>query len=120
MSEDTPNAPTPTTPATAEQLRRDADLYRIRAAGATEAEWTERHTRAAAALDAEAARREAPHAELRGWGVMRPDGTLMPRYSWEQEPAQRTANSENFLAQRYGRPAGYRAVPVLLTTEGAE
>jgi hypothetical protein len=73
---DTPNAPTPTTPATAEQLREDAD--RVRALAKNEAIMAEMQgeggdplmaadcladsralARAAAALDAEAARREA-------------------------------------------------------------
>jgi hypothetical protein len=65
---DTPKDPTPTTPSTAEQLRESARWY-------TEVASTLRQfrtpdeaihaDRAAAALDAEAARREAPHAELR-------------------------------------------------------
>jgi uncharacterized protein YukE len=59
---DTPNAPTPTTPATAEQLRKKAQRMRDIAencdrqhAPVSASDWRE----AAAALDAEAARREA-------------------------------------------------------------
>ena len=60
---DTPNAPTPTTPATAEQLREDAEWYREYADSLNKVwdsgEPERRHRRAAAALDAEAARMEA-------------------------------------------------------------
>jgi len=52
----------------------------------------------------------APHAELRGWGAMRPDGTLCPLFLCGEvnDPA-------NVLW-----PEGATAVPVRLTTEGAE
>jgi hypothetical protein len=111
---DTPNAPTPTTPATAEQLREDAIVVRRCAAFNRETGLAQLHhellERAAAALDAEAARMEAQHAELRGWGVMRPDGTLMEHYREYEEQIR-------VVLEPY---PSYRAVPVRLTTEGAE
>jgi hypothetical protein len=186
---DTPNAPTPTTPATAEQLREDAarlrksvddiertldhgltpdgdefdpdtlvDIYALRDAS----------TRAAAALDAEAARMEAgdkvdnamealdelhrqaqnadgsvgalvtmssyyaivasaltnrgkaPHAELRGWGVMRPDGTLLPFIADNGEDASESRRYVEHHIETFGSiRQRHRAVPVRLTTEGA-
>ena len=184
------DAPTPTTPATAEQLREDAAHYRRRARAAAYAADAfdeplylcdeARYTRAAAALDAEAARMEAgatrpfslwsrlrtlcaeaaavdvngtdyesfsakldelarqadddivatglfvtgqlapktpatPHAELRGWGVMRPDGTIDGSF-WHNGPHE----SEKCARRAVANYAGYRAVPVRLTTEGAE
>jgi hypothetical protein len=118
---DTPNAPTPTTPATAEQLREDAAIlnaYRPPVIAFGRQRLCEALTRAAAALDAEAARREAPHAELRGWGVMRPDGTLAGILTDEGTLATMHEGDE--------RPYdGYlstfhRAVPVRLIAEGAE
>ena len=57
---DTPNAPTPTTPATAEQLREDAAMFR-EAAVYSAPFGAALQLRAAAALDAEAARREREH-----------------------------------------------------------
>jgi hypothetical protein len=101
-----------TTPSAA-QLREDAETQRRHARECRT--WEDGGSaalaeRAANALDAEAARleREAsatPHAELRGWGMMRPDGTLM--------------DSFNAVGPELSRH-GYRAVPVRLTTEGAE
>jgi hypothetical protein len=55
-------------------------------------------------------RGKAPHAELRGWGVMRPDGTLMEHYREYEEQIR-------VVLEPY---PSYRAVPVRLTTEGAE
>ena len=157
----------PTTPS-AEQLRQDAAHYRELAASrgcVADCLTCARDHRAAAALDAEAARlereaadaltaeaqrlgmytpnpsetpnssptlaarleREAsatPHAELRGWGVTRPDGTPMDIIETSKRTAQDAAECAHPEAEH--RPwfvlenRGYRAVPVRLTTEGAE
>jgi hypothetical protein len=120
-----------TTPSAA-QLREDAEDFRSQSAH-PECDSTclvcQRYHRAAAALDAEAARleREAsatPHAELRGWGVTRPDGTPMDIIETSKRTAQVAAECAHPEAEY--RPwfvlenRGYRAVPVRLTTEGAE
>jgi hypothetical protein len=71
---------------------------------------------AAAALDAEAARREAPHAELRGWGVMRPDGCLMADRPLPEDLARMNADFHNRHQPNEGT---FRAVPVRLIAEEA-
>jgi len=142
------NAPTPTTPATAELTpeQRENALAKLKhlsyeAGAITQVgnSWSNKDevaraaanqfykevvamweadiaaTRAAAALDAEAARREAQHAELRGWGVMRPDGTL----TWNLLESQRPAENLEVHLNENNPDNGYRAVPVRLTTEGA-
>ena len=102
--------PPPTTPATAEQLREDARHWRevMCKNSIAPSQYTERWHRLRAAI--EAARREAQHAELRGWGAMRPDGTFCPLFLCGEvnDPA-------NVLW-----PEGATAVPVRLTTEVAE
>jgi hypothetical protein len=126
----TPNAPTPTTPATAEQLREDAKFFRQRAQsihGLMSANGDDdyqqdidSYQRAAAALDAEAARLEAPHAELSGWGVMRPDGTLLPFIADNGEDASESRRYVEHHIETFGSiRQRHRAVPVRLTTEGA-
>jgi hypothetical protein len=138
----------PTTP-TAAQLRQDAEVILTALKESYEnpairqwidEEWCGCLHRAAAALDAEAARleREAsatPHAELRGWGVMRPDGTLDPECRddnlgaeyylvWKYQPTdalgERPLHPKHEDALAFLLAQGYRTVLVRLTTEGAE
>ena len=110
------------TSAAAEQLRGDADVFRQRlcAHNCNACRECRRYNRAAAALDAEAARREAPHAELRGWGVMRPDGTLLPFIADNGEDASESRRYVEHHIETFGSiRQRHRAVPVRLTTEGA-
>jgi hypothetical protein len=168
------------TPATAAELREDAAYFRKRPQG-----WSygsdfaaQKFERAAAALDAEAARREAvptrpfslwsrlrtlchdaadakvegidyesfsakldelarqadddivatglfvtgqltpalPRAELRGWGVMRPDGCLMADRPLPEDLARMNADFHNRHQPNEGT---FRAVPVRLIAEEA-
>jgi hypothetical protein len=105
------------TSATAEQLRGDADVFRQRlcAHNCNACRECRRYNRAAAALDAEAARREAQHAELRGWGVMQPDGTLLNLWHFFPDAPREEAARLTLWTEK-----PHRAVPVRLTTEAPD
>jgi hypothetical protein len=61
-----------------------------------------------------------PHAELRGWGVMRPDGTLLPFIADNGEDASESRRYVEHHIETFGSiRQRHRAVPVRLTTEGA-
>jgi hypothetical protein len=75
---------------------------------------------AANALDAEAARMEAPHAELRGWGVMRPDGTLMfSGLHFGYGAKERATQAADYHNRCYAGVGVFVVSAVRLTTEGA-
>jgi hypothetical protein len=61
-----------------------------------------------------------PTTELRGWGVMRPDGTLMPCYSEHGHHARAIAVDTDRTAHRANVRDGHRAVPVRLMLDDTQ